>query len=195
MKKSNLPLILVFLFTMLLSYPIHAQDMQASDANQKKGFDSRRLLLDGEFGMWFGNETYINVSPKIGYWITDRFAPGLGITYIYYRIKGIDPNYGYHIDYRTHIYGGSMFARYRLFDNLFAQAEYEVINAEIPVWNGSSVEYQRLNIPAFLVGGGYLQQIGSSSGWYLLVMIDLLNQRNSIRANPVIRMGFTFGGG
>ena len=44
------------------------------DVPEKKGFDPQRLFFGGNFGLTFGNFTFINVSPVVGYRLTDKFS-------------------------------------------------------------------------------------------------------------------------
>src|SRR5947208_2580282 len=74
-----------------------------------------KIFTGGSLGLQFGTYTVVEISPIIGYKVTERFTPGISITYIYSKIK--DPWSGY--TYSTNIYGGSVFARYYLLDNVF----------------------------------------------------------------------------
>src|SRR6185369_4201295 len=46
-----------------------------------------KIYIGGNFGLEFGTRTIINVSPQIGYRLTDKFVPGIGLTYIYYNYR------------------------------------------------------------------------------------------------------------
>ena len=61
-----------------------------------------------------------------------------------------DPYSG--INYNTNIYGGRLFAKDYVFRNLFAYAEYEVLNLEEP--NPYTAEIQRVTTNNPLVGAG-----------------------------------------
>src|SRR5436190_23959647 len=62
-----------------------------------------RLFFGGNIGLQFGTYTYVDVSPLVGYKVTEKFHTGIGATYIYYSVSGG----GY--DYSTNIYGGRVF--------------------------------------------------------------------------------------
>ena len=144
-----------------------------------------RIYIGGNLGLQFGNETYIDISPLVGYKFTEKVTAGAGITYIYYRYK--DSYY----NYNTSIYGGRIFGRYFFIPSLFAHAEVELLNMEL--FNTSSYEYYRKNIISPFVGGGYIQRMGSNSGIYLMLLYNLNDSAESPYSNPIVRIGFNVG--
>lgn len=142
---------------------------------------SERLFTGGEMGAWFGNITYVNLSPLIGYWITkDELAAGAGITYQYYNNKDIG--------FATSIYGGNAFLRYYIGESIFAHGQYEVLNVE-----AYDQFHDRINVPALLLGGGYSEPVGNSSAFTLMLLWNFSETRYSPYSNPVIRAGFIIG--
>src|SRR5262245_12495917 len=79
-----------------------------------------RLYFGGNFGLQFGDQTLVDLSPLVGYRLTEKLSVGVGATYIYYHFE--DP-YHYYPSYSTHIYGGSIFTRYYFLENIFGQVE------------------------------------------------------------------------
>ena len=128
--------------------------------------------------MDFGTITTVNVSPVIGYKITERYSAGLGITYIYFSDKRTLPVYS------QNIYGGNIFNRFMLFDFLFAHAEYEILNGD---WLYNA---KRFYINNMWVGGGLCQQSGNSS-LGIMVLWNLLE--NDYIKSPQIRIGVNIG--
>lgn len=107
----------------------------------------------GGFGFWSSNRvTYFNLSPQVGYRITNRYSAGLGLTYIYVNDRSYVPSYS------LNIYGGSIFNRYLITHFLFAHAEYEVINGPWDFYRNL-----RFNLYNVWAGGGLRQTAGSSS--------------------------------
>src|SRR5688572_11858407 len=96
---------------LLLAFPLllHGQEAQYSE-----NF-SDRLFFGGNFGLQFGSYTYVDISPMVGYKITERLAAGVGATYIYYSVD----DHVYNLNYKTHIYGGSIFSRFRVTEQFF----------------------------------------------------------------------------
>jgi hypothetical protein len=52
-----------------------------------KGFDKSKLFFGGNFGLSFGSQTLINVSPQVGYRFNQYFAAGAGVNFIYSSLK------------------------------------------------------------------------------------------------------------
>lgn len=186
MKKHNISILFIILATSIISSKTFAQDNpNAPPSPPKKPFKDR-LFVGGNIGLQFGTLTYIDISPKVGYKLTERFAAGIGATYIYIndkRYRGFE--------YSTDIYGGRVFGQYKIFDNVLAYSEFEVLNGE--VYDDLLAEMIRRNITSLLVGGGYVQPVGGRSNIMILVLWNLLESRYSIYQNPVIRIGFNLG--
>jgi hypothetical protein len=147
-----------------------------------------RIFFGGNLGLQFGNLTYIDVSPLVGYKITDKLHAGIGATYIYYKYKDA------YLKYETSIYGGRVFGRYYIMDNLFTHAEYEMLNLEVPeTVTGGNYELVRDNISSVLVGGGYAQEIGANASLVLMLLWNLTEEQYSPYQNPIIRIGINAG--
>ncbi|MEP7169323.1 MAG: hypothetical protein ABI855_08120 [Bacteroidota bacterium] len=165
----------------------------AQDEEQGGGFFSR-CYIGGGFGAQFGDQTIISASPILGYKVTEKFHVGVGGTYIYYNFKQYyyDSNGNLQfIKTKSNIYGGSVFTKYFLFDEVFAYAEYGILNMEVfDPFSGAS---SRQNINSALIGGGYRQMLGESVGVELTILYDLIDDRNSPYSNPIIRLGIVAG--
>jgi len=105
----------LFLFFFIL--PAKGQYTNENKA-QKPDFKSR-LFFGGGFGLQFGSTTLIELSPLVGYMITPKFSVGISPTYKYYHYNA---PYG---AVNTNVFGGSIFSRYSIFQNVFAHVEYE----------------------------------------------------------------------
>lgn len=147
----------------------------------------QRLVFGGIIGMQFGTVTVVDIEPIIGYKITPKLIGGIGIKYIYYEVN--DPFYG---NYSTNIYGGSVFGRYFILENIFAHVEYELLNLEVPN-DFFPYDLTRLNIYSFLVGGGYSQQIGNNAAIGIAILYNLTEEEAYPYENPIIRIGFGIG--
>jgi len=147
------------------------------------------VRFGGNLGLQFGNPTYVLLSPSIAYIppaeiLDEKLMLGLGVTYIYSKVKYADVNYV------SNIYGGRLFARYLVTDNLFAYTEYESLNAPNYINDNS----QRTWVNSFFVGGGYLQSVGGRGGFSVTVLYNLAwTPNNLIYSSPWnIRFGVMF---
>ena len=147
-----------------------------------------KIYIGGNFGLQFGTTTVVNVSPQIGYRVTERFIPGIGVTYIYYNYRNPYTN----SRYESSIYGGSVFGKYFFTPNFFGHVEYEELNLD-----GYDIYlnmYSRLWVPSLFIVVGYNYPIGQRGFIQLLALFEVLQDRNSpyYRNNPIIRIGFGF---
>ena len=168
---------------LILFFSISLTGFAQSDLTSRKFGD--RLFAGGDVGLTFGTVTFINVSPLLGYRITDDFSAGVGGTYQYFK-QSFDG-----AEFQTSIYGGRVFARHAILEDFFVHSEYEILNLEVADAFGFATGRQ--NIPFLYVGGGVRQSIGGSSYFVGMVLYDVIQNRLS-PYNPLqIRGGFIFG--
>ena len=146
-----------------------------------------RLYFGGGFGFSTGsNQTNLSLSPQVGYKITEEFSAGVGIMYQYVKIKnaGISLNN----------YGGSLFARYNVYQQFFAYSEFERLSFEYPISNEST---QRSGYNSLLLGGGYSEQLRGSASFNFMALYNVLYDPNELPrpySSPwVIRAGISIG--
>lgn len=129
-----------------------------------------KLRYGGNFWLGFWGAFYVDVSPMVGYEVTNKgTVVGLGANLIY---QGVFNGGG------DFIYGPKIFVRQPVFRSIFVQAEYEMMNAYsnqfysfnagTPVtdikkkWEGSP-----------LIGAGFYQGRQGQRGSYLALMYNL----------------------
>ncbi|KPL12221.1 MAG: hypothetical protein AMS26_18430 [Bacteroides sp. SM23_62] len=160
-----------------------------------------RIFFGGNFGLQFGTVTNIEISPLAGIYLTPRLAMGPGIRYEYYK-----SNYPGFVPYETHIYGGTVFARYMVIKNmgeavglglnfgLFGHSEYEILSLESRYFEiGAPPDAEgRFNLHSVLLGGGIYQPIGRRAGFLIMILWNLNETASSPYSNPIFRIGFNF---
>jgi hypothetical protein len=140
----------------------------------------KRVLWGGGVGLQVGNPTYIELSPKIAYRITNRLMGGGGISYLYYREDLA--SYGVNDHFETSIYGGTLFAKFDIYSGLFAHTEYEALNFKY--YNAGASDYRRKWLGSFFVGGGYKQMISDNGFIELMILYNLNYQSLSPYSSP-----------
>lgn len=175
----------ILLFLLPFAY-LSAQDAAPATTQPQGPSFRERLFFGGNLGLNFGSLTYIQVSPLIGYRITEKLGAGLGPSYSYFS-DNRDKNY----KYSTNTYGGRLFGQYRIHESIMLYSEFEVINIEIP--DPLSTRLVRENVSSLFVGGGYIQRMGRSSAISLSLLYNVLEGNYPIYENPLFRTGFMFG--
>lgn len=175
----------------ILAWTIGAGQSLAQNDNPYKGLPFKdRIFLGGDLGLSFGSYTYIRIAPMLGYRISDRLAVGAGPSYTYFKDSRYQPAY------ETSIYGGSVFGQYFIFEPIFLQTEFEMLNLDTYKFDPIAEEVitGRTTIPVWLVGGGYSERTAGGSGFFLSVLYDLIQDPNSPYPNNLsIRVGAFFG--
>ena len=177
-------------------------------AQQKYSFCDR-LFYGGNFGLSIGTYTDIEVSPHVGYYLTARWAVGIGFTYEYYNNRDhfilYDPFTG-NVQterFETNIWGGRLFTNYVIVNNvndwiplgldfrIFAHVEYEAMSYEKKFFNYEATGRQIQH--GILLGGGLRFPMGKRSSMNLTVLWNLNSQRNDFYGNgPILRLGYNF---
>jgi hypothetical protein len=193
MLKRNL--FLITLFLLALSYS-NAQRFTPVEEDEQK-----RWFVGGNLGLQLGYVTLVDVSPLVGYMVTERYAVGVGASYKYYRVRNFfyDTYLGKHYHLRSHIYGGQVFNRFIISRSFFAHAEYEFLRFRNEVYVRDLVNqrydktYDFVNVNSVFIGGGYRQFFGSASAFEIMVLYNLNDTPDSPYQNPLIRMGVVVG--
>jgi len=194
-KTATLFLFLLSFFCFLTPEISSAQ----SENSRDKSRFTDKLIYGGSFGLQFGSLTLIDLSPVIGYRVTEKFETGLGFTYKYYKYKDYwyDYSTGQTYDLKSNITGGSVYARYHFFENVFAHAEFEQLRYKYTnyYFSGTGIETEKLvaDISSVLIGGGYRQRISQNSYFYIMGLWNLTEDAMSPYNNPILRMGVIIG--
>lgn len=172
----------------------------ASYAQQESGF-SEKIFWGGSIGLQLGSITQVDVSPFVGYRVTERLSSGFGGTYQYFR--DTRPN----STFETDIYGARVFSSFVVVNDikkilpvnshgtsLFLHGEIEVLSLETRVFDYKHKfpGQKRFYIESYLIGAGLKQRVGERSFINLTVLWNLNELTYSPYSNPVMRVGFTF---
>ncbi len=145
--------------------------------------------------MSFGNYTFINVSPQLGYRFTDRVAAGGGVNFQY-------------VSDRTRINGETIYKSSRGVGglNIFGRV-YPIRQAMLQaqpeanyVWgkdkdyiNNQEYTFDAQVVPSLLLGGGLVLPAGRSS-LILSVFYDVLQKEASpYGSRPIVNFGYNIG--
>lgn len=185
------------LLAVILLFSVHAASAQGYVTDSSRGFDKSRLMVGGALGFSFGDYTFVNVSPLIGYRFSPMFAAGININ-AQYAAQRFRNNIGETIERNNYsIFGGGVFARFYPIDQFFihAQPEYNRIAVKRTTYDGERVvEKDSYFAPSLLLGGGYAQPIGGNSAITFMILYDVLQDRNSPYMNrPIFSGGVNLG--
>lgn len=154
-----------------------------STSFNSKAQEAGSIVFGGNFGLQFGNQTLIDISPNVGYQFNEFLLVGTGVTYQYYH-SSFD---GY--SESRNIFGWRLFLE-PSYQTIFGHFEFEMLNMEVPQYSGG---YQREWINSLLVGGGYRVMISENAYSSISLLWNVLDNANSPYQNPIIRVGFGLG--
>ncbi len=171
---------LLVLFTLFSVMETYAQYENLGKVEKVK-IKENPWFVGGMLGGSFSNNGgSFEISPIVGYKVTENFHVGSRLTYIYSKYNGKSYN----------DYGGSLFGRYRFLNFLFGHVEYEVLSVQYVNVNN---EDDRRTISSLFVGGGLFQSVGGRGFATIAILYNLLETEYSPYSNPVIRIGFGVG--
>ncbi len=133
-----------------------------------------RWVLGGNFGGFIGEVSFVQISPMVGYKLTENLTSGVGLNYILAASNDLTMN----------VVGGSVWTRYRILPTVFLHSEFEQLQI-----NARAAGYQpyRATAPVFMIGGGYLQ-----GNFGVTVLYDVIQDSDSPYQTPIIRIGGLF---
>ena len=180
-----------FTFLVFLAL-LTASGFAQSDVDINKRTSIRdRIYTGGGLGAGFGNVTWVQLSPVVGYMITNDFSAGVGIQYRYSSYKQFNPKVS------TNDFGTNLFARYNIKEPFFAQIEYEYLNYQLLQIVRNELVKTRKGNNALLVGGGMSQPVGRRAFFNISAFYNLLynpGDRTSPYSSPfVLRAGVSLG--
>lgn len=206
--KNRFLLCVIFLLsaiTLFAQYDYEDEDLKKkpqTETKEKKPtpapdrkFKPENLSIGGYFGLSFGNVVFVDVSPVAAYRFHKRFALGTGVIYQYLNYKDYYPP-PYQDYNKTQTFGGRIFPRVFIWEELFAQMEYMVLNGEVAYVNTGT------GLPAYEIretfhnvffGAGYNIPMGDRAYFTILFSINLTENTLYPNRQPYISFGFGVG--
>lgn len=185
MKKIKILILVTIIFTIV-----------SNKSFSQRSFGSR-VFFGGNVGLQFGSVTLVDISPMIGYRVTEDIDAGVSLTYKYYNVKDYYSVSSQNYDLETNIIGGGIFGRYHFTQNFFFHAEIEYLNFNQDVYyiynNGIIKDKENIGITSIFIGGGIKQPVGNNSFFTIMLLYNLNETQNSPYTNPIIRAGFGIG--
>jgi hypothetical protein len=173
--------------------------LQAQEAGEmqepRKGFDKEKLFFGGNFGMSFGDYTFINITPQVGYQFNQYFAAGAGVSFIGSSFVQRDFN-GNKI-YKDSYYssGLNVFGRVSPIRFLFLQLQPEINYTwgRTKFYNGQNeLKLDGEFVPILLAGIGVVIPAGRGALIGMLQYNLLQNDRSIYGNRPFVSFGFNF---
>src|SRR5215831_10296450 len=186
---------ILFTLFFVLGACAFAQDQPEDETS--KGFDKSKLFFGGNFGLSFGDYSFINITPQVGYRFNKFFAAGAGLNFLYssIRYRYSPSTYDYKDNYG--VAGLNIFGRVYPIDYIFVQLQPELNytwGKEI-YYNGSpEAKLPGEFIPSLLGGAGGAIPAGRSGAFIIMVQYDLLqNNRSPYGKQAFFTFGFNMG--
>lgn len=181
------------LVLMLASAQLLAQDDPGG-----KGFQKSNLFVGGNVGLGFGDFTYINFSPHLGYHFNRYIAAGVGINGEYQSVKDYSPTSGtLYSKTKQTMLGLYTFGRVYPIRNLMIQVQPEAnyLFGNITFYDVNPAQSYKMNtqlVPSMLIGGGLV--LPSPGGEFIgAVFYDILQNVNSpYGKRAIVQIGYNF---
>jgi len=185
---------------------IYAQRTPATytgDDEGSKGFRRDNIFIGGSLGLGFANRTFnVGANPEIGYSLAEWLDAGIVLN-LNYTSQRADPYYIYNDNtrYRAFNYGAGAFLRVYPVNFLFIQAQPEEnwIHYSAKSYATDQSASQTVSASSFIIGAGYTQRAIGQGSYYVMIGLDLLNNRYSPyrdsytgAAVPIVRAGYDF---
>ncbi|MBX2922670.1 MAG: hypothetical protein KF746_10800 [Chitinophagaceae bacterium] len=180
----------MFLATAFVHVQAQEEDEPAPPA--QRGFDKSKLFFGGNFGLSFGNSTFINISPQIGYRFNQYLAAGAGVNFNYRSLK--TEYTGGVTEREKYGYGGlNIFGRLYPIQYILIQAQPEINYnwASYSITGAPTQKLPGLLVPSLLLGaGGVIPAGGRNGALILMLQYDVIQAARNPYGNKVF---FSFG--
>ncbi|MVT10808.1 hypothetical protein [Chitinophaga tropicalis] len=189
--------LLVCLLLVTAAQLAHAQYYK-TDTTSRKGFDASRLIVGGSLGLSFGDYTNINVSPTVGYRISQMFAAGIAINAQYGSERWRFSNGETSQRNQYSIFGGGVWGRVYPLDFLFIHIQPEANHVSLKSTyydtDPKTVIKDSYGVPSLLMGGGYTQPMGGRAAFSIMALYDVLqDDRSPYQKGLILRIGASIG--
>ncbi len=171
-----------FLFYIILCIILHF----SSDAQKEKQTFYERHYIGGSLSLQFGDYNVFQIAPHYGYYLTHRLSGGIGGTYQRYKSGRNIPGNTINLN----IYGGSIFLRYDIIEEVYVQAENETLFYRTD--NFSPVRSMENIISNNILGGIAYRQFfsdDSKDNVYIMLLYNFNETIYTPYGNPLLRMG------
>jgi len=169
-----------------------------TDTSSPKKFDASRLIIGGSVGLSFGDYTNVNISPLVGYRLSQLFAAGINVNAQYGSERYRDYNSITTQRNQYTIFGGGIWGRVYPLDFLFVhvQPEYNFVSLKSTYYatDPKTTITDHYGVPSLLIGGGYSQPVGGRAAFSIMALYDILQDSRSPYQNGLIlRIGASLG--
>lgn len=170
------------------SFCVRAQDLMPYGPDTQPEPPRRDRVIDkfffgGNLGLQVGSVTYINIAPIVGYKITDRYRAGIGINYIYTNYFG----------QANHLVGMRFFQQFFVWKGIFLHGEYEFMNYPTGYFDGGTGKQIHNIANSFNLGAGYQQNFGRRAFTNVVILYNVIHDRNNTIYNNPWSLRFTVG--
>ena len=185
---------------LLINFNVEADAQRDRDKNNRNdtedyfdesGVGSFRFWYGGGIGLNFGSgvnrfgqqtsQFNFSISPMVGFKITPEFSIGPRVELTYFHLRTGDGNNVQKANFFN--YGIGAFTRYKLFQQFFAHAEYQIESSKLDGINRRSTNN-------FFIGGGYTS--GGQLGYEVSILWNLIEEENSVDIPIDYRIAFTY---
>lgn len=176
----------LYVVLLMLLWPVFAFPQfgeRESDPDVGELSARERVFIGGFIGLQFGTFTSVSVNAHAGFRITNRLSAGMGGAYQFANDRWFGQSY------TSHTYGGSLFARFRVFDQFFLHAEHEWLSLLSRLELSEPTERQRVSEQNFLLGPGYGLRMSERVRLNLLLLYNFNEETQVYFNNPFFRVG------
>ncbi len=178
--------ILCTIFFIILSITLNAQDI--TKTNPDKSFSKNSdWFFEGSVAFTVGTQSYVGVTPLIGYKITPNFHSGATLSYFHFWDNTYDNN-----PRESNVFGGSIVFRWLPVKEFFLSFEPAVYSYKV---YSDATTYENKAVTFLFIGAGYNYYLNPNMFLTFQTKIDLLGDSGSPYANswyPFFNAGIGF---
>ena len=150
--------------------------LSLKDITETSKTPMKRFFVGGDIGATFGDYTQINISPMIGYRISEQVSTGLQFIYNH-SWQYINKDQVNQTTLQSNTYGGNVFIQYSPISSFYLKGEFEYDSYTNYATTQGTKEDNA--VPFIYLGAGYSKSISRYATFNAGIKVDVLNNENS----------------
>ncbi|GIV27488.1 MAG: hypothetical protein KatS3mg027_1302 [Bacteroidia bacterium] len=147
-----------------------------------------KISIGGNFAFFAStNASFVDISPLIGYRLTDMILVGAGPVYTYYSSNQYGTRFSFNM------YGFRTMGRVYFLQSLFFQTGWDILNRSIYVVRFNTLQRDRVWVQNIWLGGGVRYSVGGNTYMFTSVLFNLNENEYSPYPNPYVQIGIITG--
>lgn len=160
---------------------VNNDDQRRRSSREREKPEYNRWVFGGGLGAGFGTNTFVNVSPRVGYRATESITIGSGIEWFYQSFGN-----GAETSFRS--FGPTLWAQFLPTQDIFLSLDYVYASQRVRQFGNNFDDTDNI----LWLGGGYIQRTGGAGALLIGAQYNLINDNDGLFTQDRFRPQISF---